>query len=142
MCHSNFLAKSHMNFIGHGIDIVEIERIKNLLEKLGSSYEIRCFTEIELITAKSNVNCIQFLAGRFAAKEAIIKALGTGWSQGIAPTDIEIQRLSTGQPSVILYGKCQEIASELGVVTWLLSISHTTSYAVASAIALGKSSFG
>jgi len=126
-----------MNFIGHGIDIVEIERIKNLLEKLGSSYEIRCFTEIELITAKSNVNYIQFLAGRFAAKEAIIKALGTGWSQGIAPTDIEIQRLSTGQPTVVLYGKCQEIASGLGILKWLLSISHTDLIAVASAIALG-----
>ena len=125
-----------MNFVGHGIDIVEIERIKNLLEKLGSSYEIRCFTEIELITAKSNANRIQFLAGRFAAKEAIVKALETGWSQGIAPTDVEIQRLSTGQPTVVLYGKCQEIASELGILKWLLSISHTSLIAVASAIAL------
>jgi len=126
-----------MNFIGHGIDIVEIERIKNLLGKLGSSYEIRCFTEIERITAKSNANRIQFLAGRFAAKEAITKALGTGWSQEISLTDIEIQRLSTGQPTVILYGKCQEIASELGILKWVLSISHTDLIAVASAIALG-----
>jgi holo-[acyl-carrier protein] synthase len=126
-----------MNFVGHGIDIVEIERIKNLLEKLGSSYEIRCFTEMELITAKSNANRIQFLAGRFAAKEAITKALGTGWSQEISLTDIEIQRLSTGQPTVILHGKCQEIASELGILKWLLSISHTDLIAVASAIALG-----
>ena len=126
-----------MNFIGHGIDIVEIERIKNLLEKLGSSYEIRCFTEIERITAKSNANRIHFLAGRFAAKEAIIKVLGTGWSQEIALTDIEIQRLSTGQPTIVLYGKCREIASELGILKWLLSISHTDLIAVASAIALG-----
>jgi holo-[acyl-carrier protein] synthase len=126
-----------MNFIGHGIDIVEIERIKNLLGKLGSSYEIRCFTEIERITAKSNANRIQFLAGRFAAKEAITKALGTGWSQEISLTDIEIQRLSTGQPTVVLYGKCQEIASELGILKWVLSISHTDLIAVASAIALG-----
>jgi len=127
-----------MNFVGHGIDIVEIERIKNLLEKLGSSYEMRCFTEIERSTAKSNVNRIQFLAGRFAAKEAVIKALGTGWSQGISLTDIEIQRASSGQPLVVLYGKCQEIASELGIVNWLLSISHTDLYTIASAIALGK----
>ena len=126
-----------MNFIGHGIDIVEIERIKNLIGKLGSSYEIRCFTEIERITAKSSANRIQFLAGRFAAKEAITKALGTGWSQEIALTDIEIQRLSTGQPIVVLYGKCQEIASELGILKWVLSISHTDLIAVASAIALG-----
>ena len=126
-----------MNFVGHGIDIVEIERLKNLLEKLGSSYEMRCFTETELITAKSNANRIQFLAGRFAAKESIIKALGTGWSQEISLTDIEIQRLSTGQPSVVLYGKCQEIASELGILNWLLSISHIDLFAVASAIALG-----
>ncbi len=103
-----------MNLIGHGIDIVEIERMKQILDKLGSIYEIRCFTEIERIASKTNVNRIQYFAGRFAAKEAVIKALGTGWSQEIALTDVEIQRSSTGQPLVVLYGKCQEIASGLG----------------------------
>jgi len=126
-----------MNLIGHGIDIVEIERMKQILDKLGSIYEIRCFTEIERIASETNVNRIQYFAGRFAAKEAVIKALGTGWSQEIALTDVEIQRSSTGQPLVVLYGKCQEIASDLGITNWTLSISHTDLFAVASAIALG-----
>ncbi len=126
-----------MNLIGHGIDIVEISRMKQILDKLGNIYEIRCFTEIERIASETNINRIQYLAGRFAAKEAVIKALGTGWSQEIALTDIEIQRSSTGQPLVVLYGKCQEIASGLGVTNWTLSISHTDLFAVASAIALG-----
>ena len=127
-----------MNFIGHGIDIVEIAKMKQILDKPGNNYEIRCFTETERISAPSNVTRIQYFSGRYAAKEAVLKALGTGWSQGISLTDIEIQRASSGQPLVVLYGKCQEIASELGIVNWLLSISHTDLYTIASAIALGK----
>ncbi|MCP2728315.1 holo-ACP synthase [Limnofasciculus baicalensis] len=127
-----------MNIIGHGIDIVEIKRIKEIIERFGNRFETRCFTEKEYLVAGTGVNRIQYLAGRFAAKEAVLKALGTGWSQGISWTDIEIERLSTGRPLVVLYGRCQEIASELGVAMWFLSISHTNSYAVASAIAVGS----
>jgi len=126
-----------MDIIGHGIDIVEIKRIKEITERLGNRFETRCFTKTECIAAGYGVNRIQYLAGRFAAKEAVLKALGTGWSQGISWTDIEIERLSTGRPLVVLYGRCQEIAAELGVATWFLSISHTDSYVIASAIAVG-----
>lgn len=126
-----------MNIIGHGIDIFEIKDIRELIERSGEHFEKRCFTETEYSAAGSDVNRIQYLAGRFAAKEAVLKAIGTGWSQGISWTDIEIQRLPTGRPSVVLYGRCQEIAAELGITMWFLSISHTPSYAVASAIAVG-----
>jgi holo-[acyl-carrier protein] synthase len=126
-----------MNIIGHGIDIIEIKDIRQLIERSGEHFEKRCFTETEYSNAGSDANRIQYLAGRFAAKEAVLKAIGTGWSQGISWTDIEIQRLPTGRPSVVLSGRCQEIATELGITMWLLSISHTPSYAVASAIAVG-----
>ncbi|MFM9265262.1 holo-ACP synthase [Tychonema sp. BBK16] len=126
-----------MNIIGHGIDIIEIKDIRKLIERSGEHFETRCFTAKECSGAGSDANRIQYFTGRFAAKEAVLKAIGTGWSQGISWTDIEIQRLPTGRPSVVLYGRCQEIAAELGITTWFLSISHTPSYAVASAIAVG-----
>ncbi|MEG4440502.1 holo-ACP synthase [Microcoleus sp. AT9_B5] len=125
-----------MNIIGHGIDIVEIKDFRELIERSGKHFETRCFTATEYSAAGSDANRIQYLAGRFAAKEAVLKAIGTGWSHGISWTDIEIQRLPTGKPLVVLYGRCQEIAAELGIAIWLLSISHTPSYAVASAIAV------
>jgi holo-[acyl-carrier protein] synthase len=99
---------------------------------------MRCFTATERIITESDANRIQYLAGRLAAKEAVLKALGTGWSQGTSFLDIEVQRLPTGQPSVVLHAKCKEIAAELGITRWLLSISHTSSYATASAIAVGS----
>ncbi|HAJ60503.1 MAG TPA: holo-[acyl-carrier-protein] synthase [Cyanobacteria bacterium UBA8543] len=129
-----------MNIIGHGIDIVEVSRIKKLIKRSGEHFERRCFTAAERNAIGTDANRIQYLAGRFAAKEAVLKALGTGWSQGTSLLDIEIQRLPTGQPSVVLYAKCKEIASELGVTRWLLSISHTSSHATASAIAVGSTS--
>jgi holo-[acyl-carrier protein] synthase len=126
-----------MNIIGLGIDIVEVQRIKELLGLPEEHFEMRCFTTIERNSAQSGANRIQFLAGRFAAKEAVLKALGTGWSHGTAWTDIEIQQLPSGKPLVVLYNKCKDIAEELGINSWLVSISHTDSYATASAIAVG-----
>ncbi len=90
-----------MNIIGHGIDIVEISHIKKIIERSGEHFEMRCFTATERIITESDANRIQYLAGRFAAKEAVLKALGTGWSQGTSFLDIEVQRLPTGQPSVV-----------------------------------------
>lgn len=126
-----------MDIIGHGIDIVSVHEIGKLLEKPGEHFEKRCFTVEERNAANSDSNKIQFLAGRFAAKEAVLKALGTGWSQGIAWTDIEIRRLPSGRPEVVLHSKCNEIALEQGVSKFLMSISHADSYATASVIAVG-----
>ncbi len=121
--------------IGHGIDIVETTRIQELIERSGESFEMECFTATERSTAALGAKRIEYLAGRFAAKEAVLKALGADSNQGISRLDIEVQRLPTGEPSVVLYGKCKEIAEKLSITKWLLSISHTSSYAAASAIA-------
>ncbi len=127
-----------MNIVGHGIDIVEIAKFKATLSKSKNQFESRCFTALESqIADEAGVNRVLCLAGRFAAKEAVLKALGTGWSQGIAWKDVEIERLPTGSPSVVLYAKAKEIANQLGIAGWFVSISHEESYAIASAIALG-----
>jgi holo-[acyl-carrier protein] synthase len=123
--------------VGHGIDIVETTSIQELVELSGEHFEMECFTATERSMSALGAKRIEYLAGRFAAKEAVLKALSTGWSQGISRLDVEIQRLPSGEPSVVLHGECQEIAEELGITKWLLSISHTSSYAAASAIALG-----
>jgi len=126
-----------MNIIGHGIDIVEVSQIEKIIKRSGERFETRCFTVSERNVTEAHSKRIQYLAGRFAAKEAVLKALGTGWSKGISFLDIEIQRLPTGQPSVTLYARCKEVAEELGITVWFLSISHTQSCAIASVIAIG-----
>lgn len=123
--------------VGHGIEIVETIRIQELVEESGKQFEMECFTATERNTPALGAKRIEYLAGRFAAKEAILKVLHIGRNQDISWLDIEIQRLPSGEPSVVLHGKCQAIAKQLGVTNWLLSISHTSSYAAASAIALG-----
>ncbi|PMB23823.1 holo-ACP synthase [Fischerella thermalis] len=130
--------ESHtLNVIGFGISIIETSRIKELVQQPKDDSEIQYFTVRERITSWNGVKRIQYLAGRFAAKQAVLKAIGRECYQSNIWLDIEIQRLSTGEPSVILHGKCQEIAAKLGVNKWLVSISHEDSYAAASAIAVG-----
>ena len=123
--------------IGHGIEIVETTRIQELVEQSGKQFEMECFTPTERTTPALGAKRIEYLAGRFAAKAVVLKALHIGRNQDICWLDIEIQRLKSGEPSVVLHGKCQDIAEQLGITKWLLSISHTSSYAAASAIALG-----
>jgi holo-[acyl-carrier protein] synthase len=124
--------------IGHGIDIVETARIGRLLQDHGEHFLDRVFTKTEQQHAELNgKRQIERLAGRFAAKEAVLKALGTGWRGKIAWTDIEIAALPSGQPMIRLSGECARIAAELGIVRWMLSISHIETHAIASAIGLG-----
>ncbi|HET8624298.1 MAG TPA: holo-ACP synthase, partial [Gemmatimonadales bacterium] len=78
-----------------------------------------------------------FFAGRFAAKEAVMKALGTGWARGVAWTDIDVRRLASGKPELSLSGRCLEIAGGLGVDRWEISITHTGGHAAASVVAFG-----
>lgn len=122
--------------VSHGIEIVETTRIQELIEQSGKQFEMECFTVIERNTPSLGSKRIEYLAGRFAAKEAVLKALGIENNPNISKLNIEIQRLKSGAPSVVLHGKCQEIAAKLGMTQWLLSISHTSSYAAASAVAL------
>ena len=127
----------HLKIVGHGIDMVETACVKELIEQSGECLEIECFTANERSAYESGAKRIEYFAGRLAAKEAILKVLGKKRSEEISWLGIEINRLPTGEPSVVLYGKCQAVAADLGIKKWLLSISHTSCYAAASAIALG-----
>ena len=127
-----------MRIVGHGIDLVDTARIARLLAEHGERFLARCFTEVEQSYGADSVRRLESLAGRFAAKEAIFKALGTGWRDGIAWTDPEVLRLPSGAPTVVLHGKCRHVAEALGVDQWWLSISHIKTHAVASALAVSQ----
>src|SRR5436309_9919854 len=114
-----------MPIVGHGIDIVETARIRKMADEHGSHFLNRVFTPLEQeYCAKSTKRQFEHLAGRFAAKEAVLKVLGTGWRGGIAWTDIEIRSELSGQPKVALTGECLRIATRLGISRWHVSISH------------------
>lgn len=125
-----------MNIIGHGMVIVNVTCIKRLVEQIGESFDCQYLTIAERHTFGFRTNRVQYLASRLAAKKAVLKAMGRDSEQPTLWHEIEIHRLPTGEPSIKLYAGCQELATKLGVVKWLLSISHTSSYAAASAVAL------
>jgi holo-[acyl-carrier protein] synthase len=126
-----------MPIVGHGIDIIETARIRQSVEEHGERFLDRVFTPGEQeYCQRSRKRYFEHLAGRFAAKEAVLKVLGTGWRGGIAWTDIEIVSHQSGQPQVMLSGECRRIARELGIASWHVSISHIETHATASAIGL------
>jgi holo-[acyl-carrier protein] synthase len=125
-----------MQYIGHGTDLVEVERIREILRRHGHRFLQRLYTPGERVMA-GDTPSVRFLAGRFAAKEAILKALGTGWIQGLSWTDIDVGRLPSGKPMVVLSGGCRQVAHELGIVRLEVSITHTSEHAAATAIAIG-----
>jgi holo-[acyl-carrier protein] synthase len=109
-----------------------------MAERHGERFIDRVFTKAEQEYAKSTKNEIEKLAGRFAAKEAILKLMGTGWRGKIAWTDIEVVNNAMGQPEVILAGEVKGIAEKLGIKHVSVSITHTANFAIASAVALAK----
>jgi len=125
-----------VNAVALGIDIVEVKEIKRLAEMPAEHFLARCFTAAELADAGQGVNRADRLAGRFAAKEAVMKALGTGWGDGIAWTDIEIHTAMSGAPSVVLHNAASKAAESLGITKWLVSTTHAGGLAVANAIGL------
>ena len=126
-----------MEIVGHGIDLVEVDFFRRLLREESSRDALaRYFTSVELTQVGDGPDSAERLAGRFAVKEAVLKALGVGWAQGIAWTDIEIQNLPSGAPVVHLSAGCRSVAAEQRVTRWLVTISHTPVFAVASAIAI------
>ncbi len=126
-----------MNVVSHGIDLVEIARIGRMLEEHESRFIERCYTRREAQYADAAPRKrLERLAGRFAAKEAVLKALGTGWRDGIAWTDMEILPDTLGRPVLALTGQAAAIAGKTGIDGWTISISHTDSLVIASAIAL------
>ena len=121
---------------GIGVDVVDLPRIARLLERFPQRFPARVLSPREIDYCKSRGNFLGTLAGRFAAKEAVMKALGVGVGQGVSWQDIEILNESTGRPVVYLHGQTKTIAAKLGVGTVLISISHGDICAVAQALAL------
>ena len=126
-----------MIVIGIGTDIVECLRVAQMIERHGEVFLERLFTPTEIAYCASRRLANQHYAGRFAAKEAILKALGTGWNRGIQWTEIEVRNEPSGRPTVAFSGKTREICEELCVQQMMLSISHCRSHATAYALALG-----
>ena len=118
-----------------GIDLIEVERIKRALEKWGQVFKNRVFTKREIDYCENrNVNKYRSYSVRFAAKEAMVKALGTGMSEGMDFKDIEILNNEYGKPYIVLEGKAKEYFSALNGKNISLSISHCKFYAVACVI--------
>ena len=116
---------------GIGIDIIEVERIRQLSLRWESRFEQRVYTPQELAYCGKTPTRYGRLAARFAAKEATLKALGTGLTVGMYWQDVEIFADTVGKPSLILHGKVKQYASEIGIVSSFVSLSHAVEYAVA-----------
>jgi len=121
--------------LGNGVDIIEIERIKTLMEKR-NTFVTRFFTLNEQAYFKHKYMKPETIAATFAAKEAVSKCFGTG-VRGFNLIDIEIIRDELGKPCVILHGEAKRIAGELGIETLMVSLSHSKTMVVAFVIALG-----
>ena len=128
-----------MEIVAHGIDLVDCPRIEQMIQRHGERFIKRVFTAAEQAYAEKNKNEVEKLAGRFAAKEAVLKLVGTGWRGKIAWTDIEIINNAAGQPEVTLGGEVRKIADKLGIKHVSVSITHTANFAIASAVALAQS---
>jgi len=125
-----------MKIVAHGIDLVDFPRIEGLMQRHDERFLERVFTQREQSDADAVRNKVEKLAGRFAAKEAVLKLIGTGWRGKIAWTDIEVINNELGQPIVNISGEVKRIADEAGIEQITLSITHTANFAIASAVAL------
>jgi len=120
--------------VGLGVDIAEVGRIQSAIERYGETFLRRIYTTPERAYCEQFKNKYERFAGRFAAKEAAMKALGTGWRRGVRWVDFEVVRGAGGRPSISLDGAAKEIAAQLGVKRISLSITHTSSQALAQVI--------
>jgi len=126
--------KAAFMIVGTGIDIAEVDRIAQSIERFGRRFLERVFTSDEIRYCESKANQAERYAGRFAAKEAAMKAIGTGWSRGVTWHDVEVQRLSGSRPTIVFHNKAGEFFRKLGAVRAHLSITHTAETAMALVI--------
>ena len=125
-----------MPILGHGVDIVQISRIESMLEDHGDKFSSRCFTPGEQAYCDESAKVRgERYSARFAAKEAVLKALGTGLRYGLDFTHIEVVRNAEGAPQIVLHEKAAHMAQDRGIRGWHLSLSHAGEYAIASVIA-------
>jgi holo-[acyl-carrier protein] synthase len=120
--------------VGSGIDLAEIARIQQSIDRYGDRFLNRVFTAAEQAYCLRKRNSAESFAARFAAKEAAAKALGTGISQGVSWLEIEVVRERGGRPTLKLYGRAAQFADRLGVAHMALSITHTADLAMASVV--------
>lgn len=126
-----------MRIIGIGTDIVECPRIGKMIEHYGELFLSRVYTDREIRYCQARKHAIEHFAGWWSAKEAILKALGTGRGRGIARTDLEVRPNESGRPQVLIRGAARDAAIARGVGDILVSISHCRTYATAYAMACG-----
>jgi holo-[acyl-carrier protein] synthase len=127
-----------MRIIGHGVDLVRIDRIEEMVRDHAERFLERCFTVGELGYCLGRKRQGEHLAARFAAKEAVLKAMGKGLADGMTWTEVEVVRSASGVPEVVLSGRAAVVAREMGIARVLVSLSHTDDHAMASAIAVGE----
>lgn len=125
--------------LGIGTDIVECVRVRRMIEQHGELFLNRVYTEREIQYCQSRKRATEHFAGRWAAKEAILKAIGTGWSKGICWTDLEVRNRTDGAPEVRVRAGARDAAMARGIGDILISISHCRNYATAYALALSRS---
>ena len=126
------------DIIGIGTDITECLRIARMIERHGELFVNRVYTPEETKYCRSRKQATQHFAGRWAAKEAVLKALGTGWRRGISWRNIEIRNELGGKPVVAVRGGVKDIVEQLGIGEIQVTISHCRTHAMAYAIAIGK----
>jgi len=120
--------------VGTGIDITEVPRIAASIARFGERFLRRIFTEGEIRYCDGKANSAERYAARFAAKEAAMKAIGTGWNHGVTWRDVEVSRMPGGRPTITFHGKAAEFSAKLGTKHVALSLTHTAEHAIAQVI--------
>jgi len=120
--------------LGSGVDLAEVDRIRQSVERFADRFLQRIYTEREIAYVERKANRFERYAARFAAKEAGMKALGTGWRRGIQWKDFEVINLPSGRPTLLLHGEAEAIAAQMGVRNVQLSLTHTSRDALAYVI--------
>src|SRR5947208_6934245 len=129
-----------MDIVGIGTDIVECLRIGRMVEQHGELFLTRVYTEREIRYCQAQKRATEHFAGRWAAKEAILKCLGSGWRRGMCWTEMEVRNDTEGKPQVLMCGAVKDLAQTLRISDVLVTISHCRAYATAFAMAIGASS--
>jgi len=127
-----------MKVLGIGVDLVEVARLEQSMERQGERFLRRIFTESEIVYCGAMKSPGPNYAARFAAKEAVAKAFGTGLGAQVGLLDIEVRRKASGEPYIVLHGEAAKLARRRGVRHILVSLSHTANYAVAQVLLSGS----
>ena len=123
--------------VGTGVDLAEVSRIRAAITRYGQRFIERIYTPAEIAYVEGKANRFERYAGRFAAKEAGMKAIGTGWKRGVRWQDFEVRNLTSGRPTLEFHGEARRVAESLGVKHIWLSITHTAEFGMAHVILEG-----